>query len=274
MSLSSSSQVGLLVTGGAAGHKWGCWSQVGLLVTCGAAGHRWGCWSQVGLLVTGEAAGHRWGCWSQVVLLVTGGAAGHRWGCWSQVGLLVTGGAAGHGVPSPLPSPPPSPPHDDRRCTRKQSRPGWGGGLTGRGRGECDGQSRRRSGWGDRRCSSGRHWRSPITPIPSSLLPPQRSAATPIPSSLSPPQRPPGRRARCRVALAAVDGANAIAGRWRIRWRVAGGGSAGVRHSVCRARRTKSCDEAGNDDAMGRRQGAAQAAGKKKRKVRISRHEL
>ncbi|CAI5537644.1 unnamed protein product [Closterium sp. Naga37s-1] len=72
----------------------------GLLGTGGAAGHRWGCWSQVGLLVTGGAAGHRWGCWSQVGLLVTGGAAGHRWGCWSQVGLLVLVLAAGAGAGS------------------------------------------------------------------------------------------------------------------------------------------------------------------------------
>ncbi|CAI5524549.1 unnamed protein product [Closterium sp. Naga37s-1] len=43
----------------------------------------------------GGAAGHRWGCWSQVGLLVTGGAAGHRRGCWSQVGLLVLVPGAG-----------------------------------------------------------------------------------------------------------------------------------------------------------------------------------
>ncbi|CAI5952495.1 unnamed protein product [Closterium sp. NIES-65] len=74
---------------------------VGLLVTGGAAGHRWGCKSQVGLLVTGRAAGHRWGCWSQVGLLVTGGTARHRWGCWSQAGLLVL--VPGAGVTSLVP---------------------------------------------------------------------------------------------------------------------------------------------------------------------------
>ncbi|CAI7749735.1 unnamed protein product [Closterium sp. NIES-54] len=67
-------------------HVWGFWSQVRLLVTGGAAGHRWG------LLVTGGVAGHRWGCWSQVGLLVIGG------GFWSQVGFLVTGGVAGAGA--------------------------------------------------------------------------------------------------------------------------------------------------------------------------------
>ncbi|CAI5969332.1 unnamed protein product [Closterium sp. NIES-65] len=66
--------------------------------TGGAAGHKWGCWSRVGLLVTGGAAGHGWGCWSQVGLLVIGGAAGYRWGCWSQVGLLVTELVPGAGV--------------------------------------------------------------------------------------------------------------------------------------------------------------------------------
>ncbi|CAI5976489.1 unnamed protein product [Closterium sp. NIES-64] len=80
-------------TGGAAGHKWGCWSRVGLLVTGGAAGHGWGCWSQVGLLVIGGAAGYRWGCWSQVGLLVTELVPGA--GVTAVVLVLVTGCASG-----------------------------------------------------------------------------------------------------------------------------------------------------------------------------------
>ncbi|CAI5963601.1 unnamed protein product [Closterium sp. NIES-64] len=57
MTIAPGDPVGLLVTGGAAGHRWGYWSHVGLLVTGGTAGHRWGCWSQARLPVLVPGAG-------------------------------------------------------------------------------------------------------------------------------------------------------------------------------------------------------------------------
>ncbi|CAI5964742.1 unnamed protein product [Closterium sp. NIES-64] len=92
-------------------HMWGCWSHVGLLVTGGAAGHTRGCWSQVGLLVLVPgadvtalvlAAGAGAGAWCWRLALVPGasvralvhGAGGWRW-CWCLVLALVMVPGAG-----------------------------------------------------------------------------------------------------------------------------------------------------------------------------------